>query len=383
MGDFFIESNEHILDQWWSNQIKTILKTSLGDYDEVTVSQPIPSSLTGFILWLWLKGTGIALNLKFEYEDKFYKVSLAVYRKPRTTGNAHILRPADFHTSISYYMEIDEKKYSKEAFFLLKEPDIHSVMGKIIKDTPLTPYNVVKQQLDELPQINEQINQAKFIFRDGTSIPFSFIEIMFNINTVHNEMKLRAKNKEMIKEALLSLNNINVVIDSRLSFQSRYPTGINLPNWIDTSTIQRLWDLKLSALRSAFTPSNIGDIIGDERYYQLKIKEYINSNFKFHTYVVRCVDIKSNYIIQSNFEIEYDITVQFLANAYFYKTMGYYETRVASLCENESTWNEKELLEVANELSVKIKGSNKKKICQKLRNRINNLLPADFEEELL
>lgn len=200
-------------------------------------------------------------------------------------------------------------------------------------------------------------------------IPLNVLEEIFVANENDKNQKSIREITPKFEEYVISL------ISTSLSLESK---NLYFPQEIDNEQSISLY-LAFKGKSKDITTDSLFAIISRKSKIKDLLIQYINTHFRFHSYVVRVDKIKIFYEIKIFIKLEIIIKVSLITNEKFYETIGYYETRLNSICNKNFQYDPKEISLLAEELDINIKGLSKDQSCKKLKEFIDKLTYSDFE----
>ena len=119
----------------------------------------------------------------------------------------------------------------------------------------------------------------------------------------------------------------------------------------------------------------LGKIIRQRHESMDKLKKELNEILILNTYVVHITNIRFKFSLEEDdVEIRLSITFQLLTNEDYHSSIGYYKSRLNSLCK-DTRYKIDELYKIAEELGADITGiDDKVKLCEVLHEYIDNML---------
>lgn len=339
-----------ILNKWINGvpHIKKFLGTTLLlDVVQFKEGDTVPSSLEHFLYWVSKKFTkGPGLSFYFPIRDDM-QIVFGTVEDPK-----------------EYWGESGGKLYI----------NLVSRHGHIEDHIYLTPVDIRKSNyLDLEGYLDMEIINAVF---KKYRIRFDSIRKYFDgeqvikvpINVINDGILLENAREEM--------GNIIELFSDNLSYSDYYTD--KFPRMIYNSKEKIEGHFKLSGELSY---QEFGKIIGSHEKNMIRVKQYLKSTYDLKTYAVHPSEVEIGYkamVGVSEKTIYVEFILELITNEDYWGTIGYYETRIANVCKENSVYNESEIYQIAEELGVKIKGSNKK-MCSTLNEYVLNTSINDYD----
>ena len=183
-----------------------------------------------------------------------------------------------------------------------------------------------------------------------------------------------SKNSRLIYQLADKVQNLAAIFDPSGSLNVQAPVLFqSLPVELKESQAERSEEL---IIRGKVTNDRtLGKIIVQRRQLVDKLKKELNEILILNTYVVHITNLQFKFSLEEDdVEIRLSITFQLLTNEDYHSSIGYYKSRLNSLCK-DSRYKIDELYKMAEELGVDITGiDSKEQLCEVLNEYIDNML---------
>lgn len=375
----FVRTNtvKDVLDLWYEQHDKIIEQQDIEiNYGIIGVKmnkiiikpkEQIPGNLYDFMFWLSIDNFPLQITLKLNNSDIF----IITRYKDTSLVNTSLLRFTLFQRGNEYRDMIP-------VTFLWGNRDWRAKASLPSVAEYKKIYNDVVERFSPL---NQYTVSVQLLSSERLAV-YDLINSFFDPNEIDNLVRVKSINVKNINKTNALIENINSLIDDRLSVF--YTKNEEFPLSISNSGKQQRIKITLTAYEKMFTMAEVLNLVEKREEFKTILFDYLKAKLTFYSYVARPNKINIIYNIAKKLTITIIVWLEFITNEDYYSTIGVYETWLNNLCGNDLRFKISGFKKMAKDLNVDISTmalttENIPQLCQLFTKRINSLRYKDFQ----
>lgn len=205
---------------------------------------------------------------------------------------------------------------------------------------------------------NTSILLKKYLSRKLNTIVIGDLTISYKaFGKLFDEHEIVRNNEKIIEQHRQYLNKLTTIFGEEYNFEMKIWKFSSLPLFVHNTGQRKKFRIKWVCKSDKVTTTEIAKIISDMDTYKKQIRNIVNTNLIFYSYVGIVNEIKLKFEYRKFFVVEMIFMVELFTNKDFYRTIGYYRGELKHIHEVYQGEQQKDkLLYLATKLEIDIAG---------------------------